>query len=730
MTASPLPPQHQNALRQALALHQAGRVADACRLYRQLLGLYPDRPEILTLLGTAECQSGNARDGAQLLGRAVQLAPGQPNAHHNLGNALMELGRFDEALASFDQAVALRADHAEAWFSRGTAARALDRPDDALASYDRALALEPGYTEAWLDKASVLQGARRLHEALAAYDRALSLEPGLPDALNARGNILTLLGRFADAVRSYDEALAGDASLAEAWSNRGTALRRLGRLEDALASCDRALALQTDYAEAAYTRGLVLEALGRWTEAAAAYDQAMMRKPDLDFLPGQALYARLQLADWRDFDARRQDLADRIAHGRKAAVPFIVQASIDDADRQRAAAAIFAAAETPPTVLPPLGRHSPHDRIRLAYFSSDFKNHPVAHLLAGILERHDRNRFEVFAFALAAGPDEPWRRRIEAGVDRFLDVSALSDLDIARLARTHEIDVAVDLNGWTEGYRAGLFAERTAPVQVGYLGYLGSTGAPGMDYILADEIIIPDERRGSYSEAVAYLPCYQVNDRLSDAPGPVCRADLGLPDSGFVFCAFNQAYKITPEVFDSWMRILAQAAGSVLWLYVTDETAKANLRAASLARGVASERLIFADRVPLDAHLARQTAADLFLDTHPYNAGATASSALRAGLPVLTRIGDAFPARMGASLLHAVGLPELIAPTVADYEALAVRLATQPEELARMKRRLAENLPGSILFDPDRGARALEDAFTAMHQKAQAGLPPSVIRPR
>jgi predicted O-linked N-acetylglucosamine transferase (SPINDLY family) len=725
MTTSPLPPQHLLAMRQALALHQGGRIDEARQIYRQILGFHPDSPEVLTLLGAAECQQGNPAEGARLLGRSLELAPNQPNALHNRGNALNDLGRYEEAVASFDGALALRPDYTEAWFSRGNALRDLNKTAEAFASYDRALALEPGYAEAWLNRGRILQTQRRLQDALQSYDHTVNLEPQLAEAWNDRGNTLTLLGQFDAALQSYDRAVALDTAYAEAWSNRGTALRRLGRFDDAVASCDRALALHSDYAEALYTRGLALEALGRLPEAAKAFDQAMALKPGLDFLPGQALYARMQLSDWRDFEARRDGLATRIRNKEKAAAPFIIQALIDAPDLQKATAEIFAAAETAPAVLAPPDRHPPHDRIRVAYVSADFRNHPVAHLLAGVLESHDRSWFEIFAVSLADAPDDHWRRRIKAGVDHFFEASAMSDLDIARLIRSHEIDIAIDLNGWTEGYRSGVFAERAAPVQVGYLGYLGSMGTNAFDYILADDVLVPASQRPFYTEAVACLPCYQVNDRLDAAPQAAGRTDLGLPEDGFVFCSFNQNYKLTPNVFDSWMRILHQVPASVLWLYVTDATARANLKGEAHRRGIDPERLIFAGRVPLEDHLKRLAAADLFLDTHPYNAGATASNALRVGLPVLTRIGQSFAARMGASLLTAVGLPELITETPEAYEAMAVALATQPGELAQVKRKLADHLPESALFDPERGARALEKVFTAMYRRSQDGLPPA-----
>lgn len=729
MTASALPPQHQMALRQALALHQGGQVEQARDIYRRILAVQPANPDLLNLLGAAECQLGNAEEGAKLLARSIKLAPGQPGAHHNRGNALNDLGRFADAVVSFDHALALRPGYAETWFSRGTALRGLGDRVAAIESFERAVTLEPGYAEAWLGRGHILLELKRLPHALESYDRALAFESGLAEGWSGRGNVLTLLGRFEAALASYDKALAAAPAYAEAWSNRGTALRRLGQLDDAIASYDRALELLPDYAEAFYGKGLSLEEQGRLEDAAVVYERALAMKPGLDSLMGQALHVSMQLADWRGFDGRRNALAAGIDRGQKVSAPFPVQALIDEPELQRMAAKLFAEAEAQAAILNLPVRHSDHNTIRIGYFSSDFRNHPVTHLLAHTLEHHDRTRFEVFAFSLAAGPRDEWRRRVEAAADHFFDVAGLADVDIARLAREKEIDIAIDLNGWTKGYRAGVFAERAAPVQASYLGYLGTMGASWFDYLLADETIVPADSERFYMESIAYLPSYQSNDGGQKPSDKLfSRAELGLPDDGFVFCSFNQVFKLTPEVFDSWMRILTQVSGSVLWMYVANPIAIANLRAEAQKRGVDPARLVFAGRVPLEDHLARHRAADLFLDSHPYNAGATASNALRMGLPVLTRIGKSFPARMGASLLHAVGLPEMITDTPAAYEDLAVRLATRPGEMAEIKQKLALNLPESLLFDTERATRSLEAAFTKMIERARQGLPPAVIK--
>ncbi len=752
------------SVEQALALHNAGRLDEARELYRQVLAVDPANAQALELLGTVECQTGQFEAGVRLFEQSLALKPDQPDVQYNRGLALQYLKRPDEAVASFDQVLQARPDHLQAWFARGNTLQSLRQFEGAAASYDKAVALRPDFAEAHSNRAYALHCLNRLDEAVAGYRRALQLQPALVEAHVHLGTALHQLGRFADALASYDTALRLNPKHAEAWfnrgnalwalkqipaaldsynravaakpdhaealSNRGNALQELRRVDEALASFDRSLAIRPDFADARNNRGNLLQAVGRLAEAAADFDTVLAAQPDFAWLQGQALHTRMQLADWRDFDARRDALVAAVGRGEPATPPLQIQPVVDDPAIHRQAAEIYARTLFPlNTALTELVAPPKRDRIRVGYFSSDFNNHPVAHLMAGVLERHDRAGFEVFAFSLSSGPDDDWTVRIKTAADHFIPVTDLPDADIAAKVRALGIDIAIDLNGFTKGNRAGVFAARAAPVQVNYIGYLGSMGALWMDYILADETIIPDSHHVFYAEAVVSLPCFQVNDEMQAISDRVfTRAELGLPDDGFVFCSFNQLFKITPDVFDSWMRLLVQVPKSVLWLFVSDDTAKASLRAETGTRGVDPDRLVFAGRIPLADHLARLKQADLFLDTHPYNAGATASNALRVGLPVLTRIGESFPARMGASLLNAVGLPELITGTPEAYEAMAVRLATHPEELVGLRSKLAANVPGSLLFDTKRATRNLEAAFTQMVERARAGLPPEAIK--
>ncbi len=653
-------PDQQAVFHQALALHQAGRVAEARDLYRRLLEEAPDIPEVLAMLGAAECQMGRPAAGLGHFDAALVLRPDQPNVLQNRGNALAGLGRFEAAVDSYERALRLRPDHADIWYSRGNALQAMGRNDAALESYDHALRLRPDHIDAHNNRGNALQAMARPEAALDSYTQVLSLRPDHADALNNRGNALQGLRRIGEAVSDYERALAV--------------------------------------------------------------------KPDFPWLPGHALHLRMQIALWNDFADRRDALNTRILRGEAVAAPMHALALADQPEVHLQAARTFAALRYPAqSLLPSLTRPRREGRIRIGYFSTDFKDHPVSHLIAGVLEHHDRTRFEVFAFALESEVRDTWRARVEGAVEHFIDAAALSDVEVTGMARKLGLDIAIDLNGFTRGHRTAIFAERAAPVQASYLGYLGSMGADYYDYLIADETMVPEDKRAFYVEKIAALPCFQVNDDWS-ADGPVTtRSAQGLPETGFVFCAFNQTYKITPDVFDGWMRILARVPDSVLWIYAENAEAVAHLTAEAGRRNIPAQRLVFAGRLSFVDHLARLPLADLFLDTFPYNAGATASGALRKGVPILTRLGQSFPARMGASLLTTVGLTDLITETPEAYENLAVTLATDAPRMAAIKAKLAANLPESILFDTSRATRALEALFEAMHDRAARGLPPEHI---
>ncbi len=724
-----LNPRHVPALfGRGMVLHDLRRFDEAAASYGQVAGIASQSPDLYLNRGAMWLDAGKFEAALSDFDRALALRHDFPEAQINRGNALKALGRMDEALVTYDRLLTRHPGFAGAHSNRGNVLQDLERHDEALAAYDRALRLEPNFPDALNNRGNVLQKMRRYDEAVQAYDRLLQLAPGLAVAHNGRGNALKALLRSEEALAAYDRAIALRSDYGEAWSNRGGALLDLKRYADAIDSFDRALAIDAGLTEANHNRGLMLHNAGHLGAAADSYERALKTRPELVLIAGMALHARMQLCDWDGFQGRLDSLARTLDAGQPAANPFVVQALIDAPELQLKAARAMVAARFPPVAHTPEFARVTRERLRVGYISSDFRNHPVSHLMASVFERHDRRRFEVFALSLGETEMEPWRARIVAGVDRFVDASRRSEPEVAALARSLGLDIAIDLNGFTGESAPLIFAERAAPVQAGYIGYLGTTGAPYFDYVIADPVLIPEAEQSFYSERIAYIPSYQANDDRAEIAATPARAELGLTEDGFVFCSFNQAYKITPDVFASWMRILRRVPGGVLWLYASHDQVPVSLRRQAEALGVDPQRLVFAGNAPLDAHLARLKAADLSLDTAPYNAGATASNALRVGLPLITRAGRAMASRMAASLLTAVGLPELITTTPDAYEDLAVALATDPAAMAAVRRKLQRNLPKCPLFDTAATTRALEAAYTAMHQRWLQGLPPEHIR--
>ncbi len=696
--------------------------------------------------------------------RAVQVKPDYAEAHYNRALVLEELGHLDAACASHAQALAIAPDHPGVLLQFGRVQHRLRRFDAAAQTYSRALALQPEDMEAWNALGLVYQESGQFEAALQSFARALALNPLFIAAYNNQGFSLEKLGRIDAALESYDQALRLDPAIPEIHNNRGNALRALHRIDEALQSYERALVLNPDYVEAHYhlgallygrgqpgdalasyaraleldpgyapalvSRGDVLRESGELAEAADHYQRALQLSPEHPWLYGIWLHTRMQLCEWGDLEAHLDRAIAKIQRGYKAVTPFALLAFNDSPALQLEAAKLWnseIAAPPPPLTRLPLNRQA--GRIRIGYYSADFHDHATAYLLAGIIETHDRSSFELIGFSFGPALVDAMRVRLEAAFDRFIDVRERSDREVAQLSRDLGVDIAVDLKGLTQDQRMGIFAYRAAPVQVNYLGYPGTTGAAYMDYVIADRIVLPPEAECHYTERVAYLPdSYQPNDRgRVIAPHECMRSELGLPASGFVFCCFNNNYKITPTVFDGWMRILHRVEGSVLWLIADNPTAAANLRREAIARDVDGARLIFAPRVPLAEHLARHRAADLFLDTYPCNAHTTASDALWAGLPLLTLAGASFAARVAASLLNAVGLPELVSDTQAQYEELAVELANAPQRLAHAREVLAESRLTAPLFDTARYTRHLEAAYLRMQQRHEAGLVPERI---
>jgi protein O-GlcNAc transferase len=715
--------------RRGMVLSDLGRLDAAVASWDRVLALAPNDATVHFNRGTALLELRRWDEALAGLDRALELVPDHAAAASNRGTVLRALGRLEAALASYDRALAIRPDHAEVLNNRGSVLADLGRPEAALASYDRALALRPNQLDTLINRGTALVALGRHAAAVASYDRALALEPGNAVAHCDRGTALLALERYPEALAGFDRALASNPGSVAAHSNRGTALQALGRLEAALASYDRALALEPDHVEASNNRGTVLAALGRHEEAARAYERVLALAPDFPYASGNMLSSRLQSCDWRDYSRTVETIENAVEAGARAADPFVFLAVSGSGSGQLRCAQIYCADKHPAAGQPVwTGDVYGHDKIRIAYLSGDFRNHPVAHLIAGLIEAHDRSRFETTAISFGPEGRDGSRIRLERAFGQFIDVSGESDRAAAHRMKELEIDIAVDLMGYTQGSRPGILACRPAPVQVSYLGYPGTMGAGWIDYLVADRFIVPQAHRPFYREEIVYLPdAFQPHDpSVRIAECQPSRAEAGLPATGFVFCSFNNAFKIAPALFAVWMRLLGRIEDSVLWLPAGTGAAMANLQRSAADCGIAPDRLVWAPRLPRMAdHLARHRLADLMLDTLPYNAHTTASDALRAGLPIVTCAGASYAGRVAGSLLTALGMPELIAWTLEEYEALALELAQDPNRLAELEAKLARNREIFPLFDADRYRRHLESAYETMWARYRRGEKPA-----
>ncbi len=718
-----------SAALQAAVLHQqAGRLDEARKIYQRVLRTEPRNADALQMLGLVWLDQGMADKGFQLLRRAASYAPKSASALNNLAVELCRAGQQAEALPYFDRLIALDGASIEARYNRLRALSDLQRDAEALEAADELVAIDPAKPRAQHSRGKLLQSLGRESEALAAYEAALAAGstplPLRADLLFARGTALEALGRLTEAGASFEAALNLRPDDAQCLLRLGNLLFAQRRFGAALEVYSLALAHPDVAVVALSHRAAVLLELGRLTEARDAFASLLEQSPGFDYARGQWLHAKLRLCDWADYDAAVADLRTRIERGERAVLPLCALAHEPSPVVQLRCAQIFAAQYYPPLQSAlslwaegRAGVRAQHPRIRIAYLSADFRNHAMCFLMAGVFEQHDRSRFEVTAVSFGQPEDSDYGRRVHAAFDHVLDVSDMNDQEAAAAVRGLGIDVAIDLMGHTAGCRAGLLARRVAPVQVNYLGYPGSFGADYVDAIIADATVIPPGSEAHYSERVVRLPvCFQANDDQRRAGATPSREDAGLPPAGFVFCCFSGLHKLSPGLFAVFMRILAAVPGSVLWLEA-NEAAQANLRREAAAHGIDPARLVFAGPLPYPDHLGRLRLAGLALDTTPFNGGATASDALWSGVPLVSLMGESFASRMGGSLLHALGLGELIARDLAGFEQIAVTLARDAAALAAVRARLVAAGRTSAVFQTVQFARALEHALIALHAR-------------
>ncbi len=697
----------EDGLGQARALAMRGETQRARQLYQTMLAREPGNQTARDELAALDHRSAQFQaltdlyrkgDLDEVLRQGQVLLRQYPDIaflHNIIGNANAGLEKWDEARDCFIQALRIRPDIAETHVNLGKVLSPRGRYQDAIMCFTTAARIKPAYADAHYSLGVVLRDLKRHEEAIAAFARTIEIR----------------------------------SDFAEAHDGMGICLRHLERHEEAIACFHRALKLRPDFPTTHIQLGIALGKAGRYPASNAAFARALALNSGLSDTYAQKLYQEALICDWREREALKDTIATLGMEGH-AVRPFVLFPLEDDPARHRIRAERLAGERLALPELAPIPRPaSKPDRITIGYFSANFHDHAVMHMIARILELHDHGQFRVHAYSYGPTADDEMRKRAERAVDLFRDVRTLNDKEVAELARKDGVDIAIDLMGYTENARSEIFAYRAAPIQINYLGYPGTIGAPFMDYILADRMLIPEGAERHYSEEIIFLPASYMpsDDGREISARPITRAEMKLPEEGVVFCCFNNSYKLAPEEFGIWMRLLAAIEGSVLWLSGLNEWAKHNLGVEAEKRKIDPDRIIFAERLPMSEHLARHRLADLFLDTFRYNAHSTASDALWAGLPVITMAGSGFAARVAASLLQAAGLPELITHSPEEYEGLALSLARDPARLSALKAKLMASHTSAPLFDSRRFTRDLEQGYRQAYQRYFEGKAPATL---
>jgi protein O-GlcNAc transferase len=726
-------------LDQAVQYHKEGELEKARQLYEKILQILPEHLDALHLLGVVAHQVGNNEKAIRLIGRAIQIDPSIPYYYNNLGEALRDQGSLEAAITSYKKALLLKHDYPEAYKNMGSSFQAQGKLDEAISCYKKALQTKPDWAEAHSYLGSVYQAQGRFDEAIASYQRALEIHPEYLDAYYNMGMALKESRRLEEAIGCFEKSIQLKPDLAEAYNSLGIVFKEQGKLDGATYYYKKALGLEPNFAEPYNNLGNVLQEQGKIDEAIICYRKALEIRPDYADVYNQLVRQLEKTCAWNDLKALRARLDDlnekALEAGEKCPEMPLVNISRCADPAQNLAIARSWSRDIERSISGSGITFSfdrkklPKQRITVGYISNDFRNHAVAQLICGLFGLHNRNEFKVFSYSYGPNDGSYYRKKIEEESDRFIDLRHLGDREAAKRIYEDQVHILVDLMGHTGNNRLAICAYQPAPVQVTYLGYPGGTGAEFFDYMITDRIVTPEEHVSFYSENLVYMPhSYQANDRsqiISDKDWK--KGDLGLPEKGFVFCSFSQPFKIEPVMFDIWMNILSQVPESVLWLLCRNESAEENLKREAESRGISSARLVFAAELPKEEHLARQAQADLILDTRIYNGHTTTSDALWAGVPVLTLQGTHFASRVSASLLKAVGLPELITHSLKEYEAFAVRLSRTPSELQAIRQKLKTNRFTEPLFDTPRFAKNLEWAYKEMWRIYTTGERPKMI---
>ena len=704
----------EDQVKEVINLYEKGDIKETLDHAQQLSQKYPDTATLHNILGACLSHTGQPKQSLYHFKEALRLEPSNPATYNNLGTILIDLQQYEEAQKILEYAIKIKPNFAEAYNNLGNALKEQEAYEKALPCYEKAIKFNAHYFEAYNNLGVALHKLKHYVEAEKNLRQALKLNPEFAEACCNIGSVLSDQKKYQEAITYFNKALKINPNYAEAYNNIGSCLRDKGCLNESILSFNQAISIKPNYPDALYNKGNSLRDQEKLLDALNCYNQALKLNPDLFKTYSVRLFLLNQICDWSELDDLKTKLP-QLGITTPSVDPFAMQVMEDHAARTLTRISKYSLEKynEDPIPLPAKPKTKPN-KLRIGYFSADFQEHPVSHQIAKVLATHDRSKIEVYAYSFKQANDA-MQKQIMQSVDHFKDVSDMSEKEIALLARKDNIHIAIDLMGYTDGSRANIFAFRAAPVQMHL--FEGTMGAKFMDYIIADPTLIPDRLKQYYQEKIIYLPhSYMPTDNTREiSTKPMIRKKMGLPEDGFVFCCFNNNHKISPREFDIWMRLLHKIKGSVLWLKEPNQWAKSNLQKEAKQRGIDPSRLVFAENVIKEDHLARHKLADLFLDTFNFNAHSTACDALWAGLPLITKKGEQFIARCAASMVNAIGLPELIVKTEDDYEALALELATNKPLLTSITEKLAKNKMTTPLFDTDTYTQNLEKAFEKVH---------------
>jgi len=753
----------QDIFKNIIMLYNQGNFQQVIDNSSKILDLYKEHSIIWNLNGLAKLSLAKYEEAKEAIEKAISLDQNNPEYLNNLGVIFEKQHNWLCAINAYEQALSFRPNFVEALFNVANVLKNQKKYDSSVLYYQKALKVKPNYIQVYNNLGSVLLDQGKIDEAIDILQKAIIINANYPNIHNNLGNAFQKKGDLVSSIKHYQQAIKLDPNFFQSYNNLGNSLKQQGQFFQAIEMFNNALAIDPNYFDALNNLGVAYQEKGMFCKAIKAFEMALKINPNfvdalynlgiimkdeqkfdlsIDFLNralllksdfeaalAEKFHQLLYICNWDQIDENTKK-ATLLGTQKKVISPFSALSFDDNPKRHQKRSEIYAEVKFLNKSIPFKTRSlNSKKRIKIGYFSADFHDHATMYLISKIFALHDRSKFEIYAYSIGPKKDDFMRQNLIRSVDIFDDVSQMSDKDIAMLARQDEIDIAIDLKGYTHRSRTGIFAYRAAPIQINYLGYPGTMGADFIDYIIADKIIIPEEYKNYYSEEIIYMPhSYQPNDNSRQiSKKEITKSDMGLPEDSFVFCSFNNSYKITPREFDIWMRIIMKVKGSVLWLLKSNQWVEDNLKIEAKKRGVDPSRLIFADKLPHDEHLARHRLADLFLDTFNVNAHTTASDALWAGLPVVTKLGKGFAARVAGSLLNAIDLQELITKNEQDYEKLILELALKPEKLNKIKNKLHKNRLSSPLFDTEKYTKDLENGYQKVYQNYVDGNKHEII---